>query len=194
VAFETSKDNLPMRAFERGMGALLIPSLVVRKAEVVSDTWDPRRSSRGKRYRYTYWNDETNTAIDRHRAWWVRGALDLALMKDGAARLVGTHDFEAFRSAGCDAKHAIRTLYAVEVARGEYARVHLEVVGNAFVRNMVRIIAGNLRDVGLGRMRPDQLSDVLESRDRTRGAMTAPAHGLCLEEVIYDDRLPERPA
>jgi tRNA pseudouridine38-40 synthase len=115
-------------------------------------------------------------------------------MKNAATHLLGTHDFEAFRSAGCDAKHAIRTLFTVEVSRGDYSRVHLDVVGNAFVRNMVRIIAGNLRDVGLGRMTPDGLFRVLESRDRTKGAMTAPAHGLCLEEVIYDDRLPDRGA
>jgi tRNA pseudouridine38-40 synthase len=193
VAFDTTKDNLPIRAFTRGMGALLSPALVVRHAEIAPDGWDPRRTSRGKRYRYTYWNDETNTAIDRHRAWWVRGAMDVVHMQKAATHLVGTHDFEAFRSAGCDAKHAVRTLYEVKIARGEYARIHLEVVGNAFVRNMVRIIAGNLRDVGLARMTPDDLRALLESRDRTKGAMTAPAHGLCLEEVIYDDRLPERP-
>ena len=106
---------------------------------------------------------------------------------------LGTHDFEAFRSAGCEAKHAIRTIYSIELFRGEYSRVHLEIVGNAFLKNMVRIIAGNLREVGLGRMTPSDLKALLASRDRTSGAMTAPAHGLTLEEVIYDDRLPLRP-
>jgi tRNA pseudouridine38-40 synthase len=194
VAFETSKDNLPMKAFEQGLRARLHPGLCVRRAEVAEDGWDPRRRARGKRYRYTYWNDRTFTAIDRNRAWFVRDPLDLDKMRAGAAILVGTHDFEAFRSASCDARHAVRTLYELSVSKGEAARVHLDIVGNAFVRNMVRIIAGNLRDVGTGKRTPSELSALLESRDRTKGGMTAPAHGLCLEEVIYDDRLPERPA
>lgn len=193
VAFDTTRDNLPLRAFERGLAPHLPPGLVVRRAELAPAGWDPRRTSRGKHYRYTYWNDACGTAIDRNRAWFVHEPLDVERMVAGARHLLGTHDFEAFRSAGCDARHAVRTIYRVEVTRGEYARVLVDVVGNAFVRNMVRIIAGNLRDVGTGRMTPDDLARVLASRDRTRGAMTAPASGLCLEEVIYDDRLPERP-
>jgi tRNA pseudouridine38-40 synthase len=193
VAFSTSRETIPLRAYERGLGIHLPPALVIRRADDVEEGWDPRRSSRGKRYRYTYWNDENPTAIDRHRAWFVRKPLELEAMNAAARHLIGTHDFEAFRSTGCDAPHAIRTMYEMRIYRGEYARVHLEIVGNAFVRNMVRIIAGNLRDVGLGRMTPDELARLLEAKDRTQGAMTAPAHGLCLEEVIYDDRLPPRP-
>ncbi|MCK6545575.1 tRNA pseudouridine(38-40) synthase TruA [Myxococcota bacterium] len=193
VAFETTKDTIPLRAFERGLVALLPPSLVVRKVELAEDGWDPRRTSRGKRYRYTFWNDVAPTALERDRAWFVRTPLDLAAMQAAADRLLGTHDFEAFRSAGCDAKHAVRTMYELRVWRGEYARVHFDVVGNAFCRNMVRIFAGNLRDVGLRRMTPDDVGALLSSRDRAEGAMTAPPQGLCLEEVIYDDRLPPRP-
>jgi tRNA pseudouridine38-40 synthase len=194
VAFDTTKESLPMKAYEQGLRALLHPALVIRKAEVAEPEWDPRRTSRGKRYRYTYWNDRTFSALDRHRAWYVRDPFDLDRMRAGAAVLAGTHDFEAFRSAGCDAKHAVRTLYALAIERGEYSRVHLDVVGNAFVRNMVRIIAGNIRDVGTGRRTVEDLRAILESKDRTKGGMTAPPHGLCLEEVIYDDRLPARPA
>lgn len=193
VAFETSKASIPLRAFERGLIPLLPRALVVRRAELAEEGWDPRRTSRGKHYRYTYWNDPSPTALDRDRAWFVRIPLDLGAMRDAARHLIGTHDFEAFRSAGCDAPHAVRTIHRIEVSRGEYARIHLDVIGNAFVRNMVRIIAGNFRDVGLGRLSSDGLKAILDSRDRTRGSMTAPAHGLCLEEVIYDDRLPPRP-
>ncbi len=194
VAFETSKDNIPLRGFVRGMNALLPAALCVRDATVVEDGWDPRRTSRGKRYRYTYWNHEAPSALDNKRAWYVRTPFDLEAMQAAAQHLVGTHDFEAFRSAGCDARHAIRTIYSMDLSRGEYARVHLVIIGNAFLRNMVRIIAGNLRDVGLGRMTPDSVKAVLDSRDRTKGAMTAPPHGLTLEEVYYDDRLPARPS
>jgi tRNA pseudouridine38-40 synthase len=193
VAFETTRDNIPMKAFVRGTNQIMPPMLVVREATVVEDGWDPRRTSRGKRYRYTFWNDEAPSAIDRKRTWHVRTALDLEAMRAAAAHLIGQHDFQAFRSAQCEAKHAIRTVYKIDIFKAEHAEVTVEVVGNAFVRNMVRIIAGNMRDVGLRRITPDHVKRVLESRDRTLGAMTAPPHGLTLEEVIYDDRLPPRP-
>ena len=194
AAFDTDKDVIPLIGFERGLTRLTPPSVVVRRAELAEPGWDPKRTSRGKRYRYTVWNDRSPTALDRDRAWWVQRALDPERMQAGADRLIGTHDFEAFRSAGCSAKHAIRTLYAITVSRGPHpALLYVDVVGNAFVRNMVRIIAGNLVAVGEGKLSPDDLAAVLAARDRTRGAMTAPGHGLCLEEVIYDERLPPRP-
>ena len=193
VAFDTEKDDVPLVGFERGLVTYLPNAVVVRKAEEVEQGWDPRRTSRGKRYRYTYWVDRQPSAIDRHFAWFVRGTLDLEKMQAAAQHLIGTHDFSAFRSAGCVARHAVRKLYHVEVSRGLYSRVYLDVIGNAFVKNMVRIIAGNLKEVGEGRLAVDDVRTILEGKDRTRGGMTAPAHGLCLEEVIYDDRLPPRP-
>lgn len=193
AAFDTENHRIPLYGFVRGLSNYLPETIVVRHAEEVPLGWDPRRTSRGKRYRYTYWNDRQGSALDRHRAWVVRSPLDLERMHEGAQVLVGTHNFEAFRSAGCTAKHAIRTLYEVKVERGEYRRVHLVVIGNAFVRNMVRIIAGNLAEVGTGKRSVESLRALLSSLDRNQGAQTAPPDGLCLEEVIYDDRLPERP-
>lgn len=193
VAFETTNASIPLVGFERGPRAMLPPEISIRRAELAPDGWNPRKGARGKRYLYTLWNDRNPSALERHRAWWVRTALDLDAMRAGAGRLLGHHDFEAFRASGCVAKHAWRTLYAVDLRTGPRALVELEVVGNAFVQNMVRIIAGTLVDVGLGKTRPEEVSAILESRDRTRAGMTAPAHGLCLEEVVYDDRLPPRP-
>lgn len=193
VAFETTKDTVPIIGFVRGLGQFLPRSIAVRRVDEVEPGWDPRRTSRGKRYRYTYWNDATPTALERNRTWWVRGELDLDAMAEAAQHLVGTHDFEAFRSAGCSAKHAVRTMYGLELRRGAYHRVELDVLGNAFCRNMVRIFAGTLCEVGVGKRTPEEVADILRSRDRTQGGVTAPPQGLCLEEVIYDDRLPPRP-
>ena len=193
VAFETPKDNVPIIGFVRGLGQFLPKAIAVRHVELAPAGWDPRRTSRGKRYRYTYWNAETPSALDRNRAWWVRGHLDVDAMQAGAAQLIGTHDFEAFRSAGCAAKHAVRTMYRIDLERGAYERIEMDVVGNAFCRNMVRIIAGTLCEVGLGKRAPEEVATILAARDRTRGGVTAPPQGLCLEEVIYDERLPPRP-
>jgi tRNA pseudouridine38-40 synthase len=123
----------------------------------------------------------------------VRVPLDHAAMRAAAEALIGTHDFEAFRSAGCPAPHAIRTLYRLTIEAAERSELRLEVVGNAFCRNMVRIIAGTLVRVGEGRMPAGAVAEILRAKDRTLAGMTAPPEGLCLEEVIYDDRLPPRP-
>ena len=194
AAFDTDKASIAPVGFERGLTQLTPPQVVVRRAEEVALGWDPKRTSRGKRYRYSYWNDVTPTALDRERAWWVRGRLDLDRMQAAADLLVGTPDFEAFRSAGCSARHAVRTMYDLRVEPGPHALAHLVVVGNAFCRNMVRIMAGTLAEVGLGRRTPEDVLRALASRDRAQAGITAPGPGLCLEEVIYDDRLPPRPA
>jgi tRNA pseudouridine38-40 synthase len=193
AAFDTENQRIPIYGFERGLGQYLPDAVSIRRAEEVETGWNPRFTSRGKRYCYTYWNDRQPSALERWRAWQVRNPLDLEAMQTAADHLLGTHDFEAFRSAGCSAKHAVRTLYQVTVRRGDYARIHVDVVGNAFVRNMVRIIAGNLKEVGDGTIGPQDMLRILESKDRKEGGVTAPGWGLCLEEVIYDDRLPARP-
>lgn len=193
VAIDVQNDGLPPRAFELGLIPFLPREISVRKAEVVPDGWDPRRTSRGKRYRYTFWYSRTRSALDGLRSWHIHQTMDLDAMRQGAGHLLGSHDFEAFRATGCSSAHALRTLYEVRIEKGDYDRVHLDIVGNAFVRNMVRIIAGNLRDVAIGKIPPARIREILESRDRTIGGVTAPACGLCLEEVIYDDRLPPRP-
>lgn len=193
AVFTTDKDKIPLIGFERGLTRLTSKHVCVRRAEHVEDGWDPKRTARGKRYCYTIWNDPNPSALDRDRAWWVTRALELEPMREAAAHLIGAHDFEAFRSAGCVAKHAFRRIYDIQVRRGHHRTVEIEVIGNAFVRNMVRIIAGNLAEVGYGARTPDDVKATLESRDRTRGGITAPGHGLCLEEVIYDERLPPRP-
>lgn len=193
AVFTTDRDRIPLVGFERGLTRMTPKHVCVRRAEEVEPGWDPKRTARGKRYVYTIWNDRNPSALDRDRAWWVTRALDLDRMRAAAAHLVGSHDFEAFRSASCVARHAHRRIYGIEVRPAHHRAVQIEVVGNAFVKNMVRIIAGNLAEVGYGAREPDDMKALLASRDRTQGGVTAPGHGLCLEEVIYDERLPPRP-
>lgn len=194
MAFETDRDRIPALGFERGLRSFLPRDIVVRDAQEMPAGWDPRRRSRGKRYIYTLFNAPNPPALMRNRAWWVRGALHRDALLEAGRSLLGTHDFEAFRASGCVAKHAVRTLHEVELRPGAVPEtLDLVVVGNAFVRNMVRIIAGTLVEVGLGRRTPEQVRVALESRRRADAGVTAPAAGLCLDEVIYDDRLPPRP-
>jgi len=193
AAFDT-EGTITALGFLRGLNRYLPADLVVHGVDEVTPGWDPKRNSRGKRYRYAYWTRPSPSALDRHRAWHLPRTLDLGAMRAGAEAFLGTHDFEAFRASGCVAKHANRTIYEVRVELAGPHRVHFVVVGNAFVRNMVRIMAGTLGEVGRGKRRPESVAAALGSRQRAEAGRTAPAHGLFLEEVVYDERLPPRPA
>lgn len=182
--------RLPPMAFERGTNHYLPPDIRVQSATEMEPGWNPRHASRGKRYRYRYRVGSAPSALDRHRCWHVRKDLNVSAMQEAAQHLLGTHDFEAFRATGCSAPHAVRTMYGFRLEPRPFRRLDLVVVGNAFVKHMVRIFAGTLAEVGLGKEPPEWVAEVLGSRDRTRAGMTAPPQGLVLEEVIYDDRLP----
>ena len=135
-------------------------------------------------YRYVVLNRTARSALSAQRAAWVRRALDEERMAAAAAHLIGEHDFSAFRSSECQARSPVRRLMRLAVERrGDW--IVIEAAGNAFLHHMVRNIAGLLIAVGKGDEPPDWARTVLEGRDRTRGAPTAPAAGLYLWEVRY---------
>jgi tRNA pseudouridine38-40 synthase len=106
-------------------------------------------------------------------------------MREAVTHLLGEHDFAAFRASGCSAKTTVRRVESIDVQRvGDL--LTLDVRGNAFLRNMVRIVAGTLAEVGAGRRTPAQVAEILASKNRTKAGYTAPAPGLELVEVRYD--------
>ena len=113
-------------------------------------------------------------------------------MCEAATHLVGEHDFTSFRAAGCAAKTAVRRIESVEVTRAPDDLLVVDVRGNAFLRNMVRILVGTLVEVGEGERLASQVPEILASRDRTRAGITAPARGLELVSVHYDGSRPAR--
>jgi tRNA pseudouridine38-40 synthase len=168
----------------------LPPEISVQSAERLPEDWgsfSAKHHSVGKRYVYRVHNDRVHDPFSHTTSWSVREPLDVMAMRTAAHQLVGEHDFEAFRTIHCDAPHARRCLWRVAVEAGK--PITIEVRGNAFCRNMVRIIAGTLVDVGRGRIATDAMPAILASRDRTRAGITAPAHGLTLEEVYYPDTI-----
>jgi tRNA pseudouridine38-40 synthase len=182
--------NIPGWRFAPALNSRLPASISVHAAEEVPLEFDPRRDSLSKRYRYRVYHAREPAALERTRAWHVRAqVLDEARMREAARHLVGELDFEAFRSAQCDAPHARREMFSVEIEvvprppRGRY--VDMTFHADAFCRHMCRILAGNLVEVGLGRRRPEELATILASRDRTRGGVTAPPQGLTLLEIFY---------
>lgn len=171
--------------FRRGLSSALPETIAVVAAAEAPADFHARFSARGKRYRYQLLARPDRSPLLRHRVWHRPRPLDLDAMRAAAAPLIGEHDFSAFRAAGCTARHAVRRVTRIDVTRAGDL-VCVEVAGNAFVRNMVRILAGTLVAAGEGRLTPAQVADILESRDRTRAGQTAPAQGLTLVEVLYD--------
>jgi len=176
---------LPLRAYVQGMNAVLPADIAVRAASLEAEDFDARRSALGKRYRYRIVNTHTRAPLARLQAWQIFHPLDVGAMRAAASPLVGRHDFAAFQAAHCDARHAVREVRCLEIVSGAEGEIALVIEATAFVRHMVRNIAGTLVEVGMGRRTAASISAVLASRDRTRAGRTAPPQGLVLEEVFY---------
>ena len=186
AAFRTTAD-IPEKGWRMGLTSRLPPQVAVRDARVVADNFDPRRASAGKRYRYVLLTSVMRDPLVRDRAWHVHGDLDLARMAREARDLIGVHDFRAFRAADCERETTVRQLFRVTLKSPFADRddlVAVEVEGTAFLKNMVRIIVGTLVDVGRGKLPEGTVRERLSDGDRTLSGMTAPAHGLYLDEVF----------
>jgi tRNA pseudouridine38-40 synthase len=191
VASFTTGTTIPLDGFRRGLNGLLPPAIAVVDAAEAPPGFHARFWSTGKRYRYSVLVRRDRAPLLDCRAWHRPGPLALAAMREAAAHLVGEHDFSAFRAAGCDAAHAVREIRSIAVT--EVAEVvAIEVAGNAFLRNMVRILAGTLVEVGEARRSPASVAEALTGRDRSRAGVTAPPGGLCLVEVHHADTRPPR--
>lgn len=183
ASFKTMRDISPF-GFRRGINTSVPPSIAVRSIEEVHEGFHPRFDAIGKHYRYTVLNRSPPSPTRRAHSWHRAQPLDLDAMRAAAQVLLGEHDFAAFRAAGCGAATTNRRIDRIDFERtGD--EVTIDVWGNAFLRNMVRILAGCLVDAGQGRLSPKELERVMDSRDRREAGQTAPAQGLTLIEVFY---------
>lgn len=174
--FDTASER-PEKAWVMGTNSHLPADVAIRWARPVDGEFHARFRARDRLYRYLIIEGTSRSALWRDRAAWSAHALDVEAMRAAAAHLVGERDFSAFRTAACQARGAVRTVHALEVARsGDLIAVDIR--ANAFLHNMVRIIIGMLLTVGRGERPPAWAGDLLAGRDRTRGGATAPAQGL----------------
>ena len=159
-------------------------SIVVKKAEEVDENFHCRYNCKGKKYRYIINNSNTGSAIYRGLEYHMPVKLDVEKMKEAAQYFIGKHDFKAFKSSGTSSKSSVREIYTADVIEdGE--RIKIELTGSGFLYNMVRIISGTLVDVGLGKIKPNEIKNIIDEQDRTKAGKTLPAHGLYLVEVYY---------
>lgn len=168
----------------RYLRAYLPEDMGVRSVDEVDPRFHSRLNAVEKTYRYRIWNSPEPCVFDRKYVWVMPEPLQLSLMREAAELLVGTHDFLAFCSNKHFKKSSVRTVREI-VIRREGNEVVLDVTGDGFLYNMVRIIVGTLAEVGLGARQAASLTAVLESRCRENAAPMAPAHGLYLMEVKY---------
>ncbi len=187
VAFD-SRRMIPARGWMLGLHAHLPDDIRVQSASLCEAGYNPRFDSLGKRYRYLIQLGEAKNPLLRHRAWQLgHRRVNPSAMREAAQHLEGTHDFAAFRSADDERKGTVRTLWSVSVLEGhadDPSLLAIVVHGNAFMKNMVRILAGTLVAVGRGRFRPSHMLDLLATgADRAHAGETAPAHGHTLLDV-----------
>ena len=186
VHFDTDLKR-PLTAWVRGVNTFLPPAVAVRWAQPVSDGFHARFSAFGRCYRYLLINRAQRTGVWHGRAGWYHHPLDVSLMQTAAARLLGEHDFSAFRAADCQAKSPVKLMRRAEVRRlGDLIAFDFE--AGAFLHHMVRNLVGSLVYVGQGKHPPAWMSELLDSADRRLAAPTFSAAGLYLAGVCYESK------
>ncbi len=175
----------PLTAWVRGVNSHLPDGVAVRWAQPVSDEFHARFSARGRRYRYLLLNRPQRPGLWQGRVGWFHGALDLALMQDAAGRLLGEHDFSAFRAAECQAKTPVKTLSRAEVRQCGSMFV-FDFEATAFLHHMVRNLVGTLVYIGKGAQQPGWVDELLQARDRKLAAPTFSPDGLYFRGPLYE--------
>lgn len=176
--------NIPCDAVVRAMNVNLPEDVAVSECQEVPSSFHPRYDCIGKRYVYKIYNGKVKNPFLTDLALFYKYPLDVDKMHNAAQNFVGTHDFQAFCSAGSSIEDTVRTISAASVKR-DADMVVFSVIGNGFLYNMVRIMVGTLLDVSRGVFAPDDITKMIDSKDRGMAGTTAPPHGLYLDEVFY---------
>lgn len=191
VSFDSPVER-PEKAWVLGGNAHLDKDIALQWAVPVSDDFNARFSATARRYRYCLFNHSRRSAHLRNNLTWVGEPLDVDKMHSAAQALLGERDFSAYQGAACQSRTPMRNVHFVEVyRRGELIVVDIQ--ANAFLLHMVRNIVGVLIAIGKGDAPESWAAEVLESRDRCQGGVTAKPYGLYLVDVLYPEQfgLPE---
>lgn len=182
--FETTVER-PLTAWVRGVNSQLPDGVAVRWAQPVDDEFHARFSARGRRYRYLLLNRPQRPGLWQGRVGWFHGALDPAAMQDACGRLLGEHDFSAFRAAECQAKSPIKTMNHASV-RQRGAMFVFDFEASAFLHHMVRNLVGTLVYIGKGAQPATWVDELLQMKDRKLAAPTFSPDGLYFRGPVYE--------
>ena len=182
-----SKVKRTMRNWLFGINSNLPDDVNACWVKIVDQNFHARFSAISRSYRYLILNKSVRSSLHRNRAWWIHRSLNEFDMQRAADHLLGKHDFSAFRAAGCRASTPIREISNIRINRdGDW--ITIDVTANAFLQHMVRNIAGLLVTIGQSEANSALAKEVLESCDRKKGGVAAPAHGLTLMKIDYPDK------
>ena len=185
VANFKTNSNFPVEKYPIALNSKLKKSIRIQNAEEVEERFHSRYNCKKKTYRYIINNSEYGSSIYRNLEYFVPQKLNIEAMKKAIKYFEGEHDFKGFKASGTSSKSSVRTIYNAEIKQdGE--RIIIELTGNGFLYNMVRIISGTLVDVGLGKIKSEEISEIIESKDRTKAGKTLPPYALYLVKVEYE--------
>jgi tRNA pseudouridine38-40 synthase len=186
VANFKTNSTIDTSKFAYALNSKLPNSIVVKSAEEVSERFHARYNCKEKTYKYIINNNEFPSALDRYREFHMPLKLVFEAMKEATSYFVGEHDFAGFKSSGgAPKKTTVRTIKKATITKSKDNRITIELTGDGFLYNMVRIISGTIVDVGLGRINVKDIPKIIESKDRKKAGKTLPPHGLYLVNVKY---------
>lgn len=184
VAHLDIETKIPADRFSYILNQKLPDDIRIVQSWQAAENFHARRDAIGKHYRYTIYQAPHASALERNSSVHVPQQLDVKKMQQAAQVLIGKHDFSAFRTVGSNIVGTVRTVYRLEVQQ-QGQHIHIDIWGNGFLYNMVRIIAGTLIEVGKGKIPVQEMQSILDSKERARAGATAPAKGLAMCEVFY---------
>lgn len=189
VAHFTFERAIPADRLRYAINRALPPSLVITEAEVVDPVFHARKSAIGKWYSYRIYNAQTPPALGHGYFTHIPQPMDAQLFRQALAHMTGTHNFEGFCGRGATVKTFTRSLYlaklCIDARHPAWWQIHF--VGDGFLRKMVRNLVGTAADIALSRRPLASVEEALATRDRSKAGPTAPAAGLTMEAVFYDD-------
>lgn len=184
IAVFDTKSRMPAEKISYALNQRLPDDIKIQQSYQVTDDFHPRHQNSRKTYQYRILNTEFPLPTERLYAYFTYVPLNVALMQEAAAYLEGEHDFKSFCSVNTTVESTVRIIYQIQV-RKENNMITIDVTGNGFLYNMVRIIAGTLIEVGKGKIEPIKIRDILDAQNREEAGPTAPANGLTLMEYRY---------
>ena len=186
VANFKTNSTIDIEKIPYAINSKLKKSIVIKKAEEVEERFHSRYNAKQKTYRYIVNNSLHGTAIYRDLEYHMPLKLNTQEMRKAVKYFEGEHDFKAFKASGTSSKSSVRTIYKANVIDAGNERIYIELTGNGFLYNMVRIISGTLVEVGLGKMEPTAIQTIIQSKKRENAGKTLPPQGLYLVNVEYE--------
>ncbi len=183
--FKTESD-LPIEKFPIAINSKLKKSIRIINAEEVDERFHSRLNCKRKTYRYVINNSEVASAIYRNFETHIPLKLNIEKMQEAVKYFEGEHDFKAFKASGTSSKSSVRTIFNAEVIEMPNNRIYIELTGSGFLYNMVRIIAGTLVEVGLEKINPKDIPNIIQEGKRELAGKTLPPNGLYLLKVEYE--------